>query len=247
MKIDAAVTDILDRSEIRDVRLTLPEQLDRSLYARVNKVLVAAGGKWNRAAGAHVFDGDARDIVEAMILSGEIVSVSQAFGYFATTAPVLAVVMAEAEIEAGQRLLEPSAGCGAIARAAVAAGATVDCIEIRHDAAVALNDSGLFHAVQCDDFMTMPVAPVYDRVVMNPPFGKQADLRHVRRAFDWLKPGGRLVSVMAAGVTERGNRPSVEFRAFVAAQGGRFSPLPANAFRASGTDVRTVTVVLDKP
>lgn len=247
MKIDTSIIEILDRSEIRDVRLLLPDRLDRAAYTRVNKVLTAAGAKWNRAMQAHVFQDDAREIVETMILTGTVVSVKQAFGYFATTPQVLAVLLAEAEIQPGQRMLEPSAGCGVLARAGLAAGARVDCVEIRHDAAVALHQSGLYADVQCDDFMTLPVRPVYDRVLMNPPFGNQADLRHVRRAYDWLAPGGRLVTVMASGVTQRENRLSVEFRDFVAAQGGRFAPLPENAFRASGTDVRTVTLVLDRP
>jgi predicted RNA methylase len=247
VKIDATITDILDRSEIRHGRLILPQQLDRAVYARVNKALVAAGGKWNRAAGAHVFAEDPRDVVEAMILTGEIISVKQAFGYFATTPEVLARLMEHAALESGQTLLEPSAGCGVIARAGLAAGAVVDCVEIRHDAAVALHESGLYRSVQCDDFLTMPVQPIYDRVVMNPPFARQADLRHVRQAFDWLKPGGRLVSVMSAGVVQRSNRASLDFQDFVADHGGVFEELPENAFRASGTQVRTVLVSLVRP
>ncbi len=246
MKIDSAITAILDQSEIRNSLLFLPTQLDRKDYARVDKVLNAAGGKWNRAAKAHVFPEDARAVVEAMILTGEIVSVKQAFGYFATTPAVLEILMQAARIKPGQTMLEPSAGCGVIAKAGLSAGALVDCVEIRHDAAVALNESGLYREVSCDNFLTMPVKPNYDRVVMNPPFAKQADLAHVERAFGWLKPGGRLVAVMAAGVVQRTNRASVDFRDFVASHSGRFDNLPPNAFKASGTGVNTVIVTMDR-
>lgn len=246
MKLDTAIVAILDRCEVRNAMLFLPGQLDRTTYAQVNKALVAAGGKWNRSAGAHIFGEDPRDVLEAMIQTGEIVSIKQAFGYFATTPAVLGTIMEAARISAGQIMLEPSAGCGVIARAGLSAGAQVDCVEIRHDAAVALDQAGIFRQVACDDFLTMPVRADYDRVVMNPPFAKQADLAHVRRAFDCLKPGGRLISVMASGVTERTNAASVAFRAFVEAHRGTFTALPEAAFKASGTNVRTVMVALDR-
>ena len=43
---------LLEQCECDGERLTLPAQLDRSAYLAVNKVLMAAGGKWNRKAHA---------------------------------------------------------------------------------------------------------------------------------------------------------------------------------------------------
>ena len=40
--------------------------------------------------------------------------------------------------------------------------------------------------------------PVYDTIVMNPPFEKFQDIDHVRHAFDLLKPGGRVVAISAS-------------------------------------------------
>ena len=37
----------------------------------------------------------------------------------------------------------------------------------------------------------------YDRIVMNPPFEAGQDIDHVRHAFQFLKDGGRLVSIMS--------------------------------------------------
>jgi hypothetical protein len=63
-----------------------------------------------------------------------------------------------------------------------------------------LRESGAVdHALtEADDFMEMPAAGEFDRVLMNPPFEKQQDIDHVRRAFDHLKPGGRLSSGQTA-------------------------------------------------
>ncbi len=224
----------------------LPERLDRATYSRVSTVLNAAGGRWNRAVGAHLFATDAREVVDAMILTRTVVSDRVAFGYVPTPPGVLDRVLAAADLHPGQTVLEPSAGCGVIARAAHAAGGQVDCVEIRHDAALALQASGLYGRVVCDDFLTLPVDRCYDRIAMNPPFGKQADLRHVRRAFDWLAPGGRLAAVMASGVLDRGNAASQEFRRFLDDHQGAAERLPETAFRSAGVTVATILVTLDK-
>jgi hypothetical protein len=46
--------------------------------------------------------------------------------------------------------------------------------------------------------------PIYDLVLMNPPFGKDAYIDHVRAAHKWLAPGGELISVLPNGY--RGSR-----------------------------------------
>jgi hypothetical protein len=43
----------------------------------------------------------------------------------------------------------------------------------------------------------------FDRVVMNPPFDHGADIKHVEHARKFLKPGGRLVAVVANGPRQR--------------------------------------------
>jgi 16S rRNA G1207 methylase RsmC len=82
----------------------------------------------------------------------------------------------------------------------------------------------------------------FDRVVMNPPF--DFEVEHVTLAHSMLKPGGRLVSVMSAGVLFRKDKKTSAFRALVAACGGEFTENAPGSFKASGTDVNTVTVVM---
>ncbi|MDX2528010.1 methyltransferase [Streptomyces europaeiscabiei] len=248
MKIPTAVLEVLDRAETDGPRLTLTGTLDRKLYLDTAKVLEAAGGKWSRKERAHLFDSDAADVIETVILTGEIVSKRQQFGYFPTPNPVVRQLIDLAGIEPGMRVLEPSAGRGAIALAAADAGAVVDCVEIQAEHADALRDA--HHpdvTVLVADFLTTNPQPVYDRVVMNPPFARQADIAHVRHAWTALKPGGRLVAVMSAGVTFRQNAGAVAFRAWLEASGGRLVPLPEGAFQESGTGVNTVIAVIPRP
>lgn len=55
MKIADDVLTELSAAAIDGNQLFLTDRMDRSLYQRVNKVIEAAGGKWNRKAKCHVF------------------------------------------------------------------------------------------------------------------------------------------------------------------------------------------------
>ncbi|MBT2234991.1 rRNA adenine N-6-methyltransferase family protein [Nonomuraea sp. NEAU-A123] len=77
-----------------------------------------------------------------------------------------------AEIEPGMTVLEPSAGTGNIAAAAVELGAAVDCVELDSGLAKVLAErvSGV-NRLSIRDFLDLePDGQSFDRVVMNPPF-----------------------------------------------------------------------------
>lgn len=248
MKIENDVLAVLSRADVGGNAVTLIGQLDRKLYERTNKVLEAAGGKWNRSAKAHLFDGDASARIEQIILTGDIVIPKDEFEFFPTPPAVVELLLERAEIGDGMMVLEPSAGRGAIAVAAQAAatGVSVDMYELmpaNNEALHALNLplSGVAPPV---DFLEVSPAPLYDRVVMNPPFSRQADIKHVLHALKFLKPGGLLVSVMAASVGFRENKLTTDFRALISARGGTIDPLPDGAFKTSGTMVNTVLVTI---
>lgn len=244
MKIDQDVLAVLSVAEVNGAALLLTGQLDRKLYERTNKVIEAAGGKWNRKAKAHVFDADAADRIDQMILSGEVEVPKDEFNFFPSPPAVVARLLSLADVRAGMRVLEPSAGKGAIAYACVDLGAVVDCYELMEANFAALAGDIRLGSVRRLDFLTQAPEPSYDRVVMNPPFLKQADIKHVMHALQFLKPGGRLVAVMSAGVSFRNDARTTAFRQLVEARGGSIKALPENSFKASGTGVNTVIAVV---
>jgi len=153
------------------------------------------------------------------------------------------------------RVLEPSAGRGRIALPAVAAGHDVFCVEAQPELA-----SGLMDAVRAvgphtarvivrrADFLETTQADLglFDAVAMNPPFDRGRDVDHVLHALKFLKPGGKLAAIMAAGVEYREDRQTVAFRSLVERMGGRFRDLPPGSFAESGTNVNTVVLTLKK-
>ena len=75
-------------------------------------------------------------------------------------------------------------------------------VELNTARAANLDQSGLASVVRCSDFLECSaeqLGALFDRVVMNPPFGAGADIQHITHALKMLKPGGRLVALCANG------------------------------------------------
>ncbi len=216
-------------------------QLERPEYIAVNKVLEAMGGKWNRKAGGHVFDSSPADKLEDIILTGEYDRPAD-YGYYPTPASLIDTMIEEANLSEGLTVLEPSAGQGAILEkvAPIVGADNVDCYELIPENAAHLGEN----LIECCDFLTVEPEPEYDRVIMNPPFARQQDIDHVTHALKFLKPGGRLVSIMSSGITFRQNRKALEFTELL---NNPIINSPAESFKLSGTVINTVMVVIDKP
>ena len=237
------VLAVLDRAEVEGPALRLAGQIERKLYERTDKVLRAAGGKWDRKARVHLFEGEAAEALEPIFLTGSIVGARQELGVFYTPAPLAEQVMLRAGIVAGMAVLEPSAGRGALAAPALLRRARVDCVEI-DPRSVRILASMAFRQVVEADFLTLPSEPMYDRVVMNPPFAKGQDCAHVLHALRFLRPGGRLVAIMAAGITFRDGAAWRQVREAVARK-GLIEPLPPGSFKAAGTAVNVALVTIE--
>ena len=240
--IEQDVLTVLSGAVMDGPALSITAQLDRPLYMKVNKVLTALGGKWNRKAKAHLFDDDAQDLVDAVILTGEVV-LPEDFDYFPTPSEVAEKLFELADLQPDHIALEPNAGGAAIAAPLAKLVGRVDCIEQVPAAAEELRAD--FESVIEGSLLDVEPTPDYDRIVMNPPFSKRQDIHHVLHAAKFLKPGGRLVSVMAAGVTFREDKLAKEFRAFVEEHNGSIETLPEQSFKSSGTTVNTVVVILE--
>lgn len=98
------------------------------------------------------------------------------------------------------------------------------------------------------DFLETAGPPLYDVVLMNPPFEQARDIKHVMHAFHHhLRPGGRLVAIVSTGALYRSDRLAQSFRAMV----DEVSPDPDGVALPSGTfddtGVASLIVQLHKP
>jgi predicted RNA methylase len=177
------------------------------------------------------------------------------FGEFFTSEDVAERVIEMAYIREGDLVLEPSAGSGVLAKAARAKGGKVTCIEIQDGLAFELATKHGFPETYTGDFLLREPKnfPEFDVIVMNPPFDRGRDCDHVRHAFQFLKPGGRLVAIMSARAEFAEDARHKALHDLIAAQRGRYdnagrewSDLPEKSFAHAGTNVNTVILSFKK-
>jgi predicted RNA methylase len=235
------VRAVLENSRIEGNNLYLPEgQLERKLYQSVDKHIKNCGGKWNRSAKAHVFESCPKEKLGMVLEKGVSVDEKTLLQAFYTPKEV-AERAAELLDCKGLTVLEPSAGAGALIDAAFKFGAKyVDWVEIDSVKAEKLKEK--YGNGICQDFLSyyntrmgMTDGFQYQRVLINPPFTKNQDIKHVLHAIEnWLAPGGRLVAIMPAKP-----HPKLD----------KYNPteyeIEAGAFKESGTMVKTKLVVID--
>ena len=247
--IPEQVLTVLSTVEIEGNNVRITAQLDRKLYLAVNKVLDRIGGKWNRKAKAHVFDVNPTERLEVVINSG-VLDPKIKTGYFPTPAPIIDRMIELADIKPGQMILEPSAGQGAIAdkivpykpKPLVLCELLIENCHILREKGYACHSDFLKYETHC-----IINNIKFDRIIMNPPFERQADIDHVTAAYGLLAPGGILVTIMSAGVLFRENKKTVEFRENIMEPHGTYlDKLPAGAFKESGTMVNTILLRLEK-
>ena len=156
------------------------------------------------------------------------------------TPPELAKeLVALAGVRKDSRVLEPEAGIGNIADAAKEVTDHVDCIERMTDFCEILKLKK--HNVIGNDLLTAETAPIYDAVVMNPPFSEECE--HIKRAFDFLRPGGSLVAVCSSSIQWKSTRKYEQFRDWLSEHTHSINECGAK-FEMTG--VHTVVLVVDK-
>lgn len=156
------------------------------------------------------------------------------------TPPELAKeLVALAGVRKDSRVLEPEAGIGNIADAAKEVTDHVDCIERMTDFCEILKLKK--HNVIGNDLLTAETAPIYDAVVMNPPFSEECE--HIKRAFDFLRPGGSLVEVCSSSIQWKSTRKYEQFRDWLSEHTHSIDECGAK-FEMTG--VHTVVLVVDK-
>ena len=112
--IPDVIRDSLTTMTVLGTSAKLSAQLDRADYSKVNKILEALGGKWNKKAGAHVFTGsDPEEVIATYLETGKLDN-PEKFGFFPTPAPLARELVELAGLQPGDTVLEPQAGTGGL-------------------------------------------------------------------------------------------------------------------------------------
>ncbi len=193
------------------------------------------------------YRGEKKKADPIVALAREIALGKYGVDYFPTPRPIATDMANLADVRPGMKVLEPSAGTGYLADAAREMGGEVDTIEQSHKMVELLRMKG--YTVDQGDFLEREPKAEYDRIMMNPPFGGGADMDHVRHAYEFLKPGGKLVAIVSEGVFGRSGSKEKSFRDWLDELGGDSEKMPEGSFLQSDvkTGVRTRMITIDKP
>lgn len=168
--------------------------------------------------------------------------------YYATPEPVGLKMVQWAGIRPGDKVLEPSAGHGAIARF-IPGQTEVTMVEpslnLSQRAALANGGARIVNS-RFEDF---PRNNKFDAIPMNPPYGMggKTAYEHLAKAVQHLREGGRIVALLP-----RGGQADQRFNAFMktAKEEGLHLiadvAMPRATFERAGTQVNTRILVLDK-
>lgn len=217
------------------------KKLSPKLWNRVKKLIEDNGGQWVIQRQKFWTEEDPSGWYMSTIMAGKAVNLKKERQAFYTPEETAKQVVKLAKV-VGKSVLEPSSGEGSLALECRKQGASyVVCNEIDKACYIKLRDMG-FAASNGDFLEVVDGIAYYDRVVMNPPFTKDAYVKHIAHAMKFLAPDGRLVSVIpgkevSPKLKKALDKFSCHYDIYV---------LPKHAFRESGTDVQCSVLVVDK-
>ena len=248
--LDNEVLDVLRPAWCEGNNLKLPpKRLKRDLYDRVNEVLLRLGGKWKGGkTQAHVFDEDPAPLL-AQVLSNGKMPITNPLAFYWTSDKTIDRIIATICI-APKKILEPSAGDGAIVKRLLMIYPEAEITAIELDGKRAAKLRGLSKNVNIveDDFLNH--SGFYDCVIMNPPFAVERDqleyVSHIHRAYDLLLPGGLLRSIAPESILFSDYRRITNLRRAIL-KNGSIEKLDEGSFYEAGTMIKTVLVKMTKP
>jgi SAM-dependent methyltransferase len=161
-----------------------------------------------------------------------------AFQLFQTPAALAVRLVQAAGVAGGSRVLEPSAGLGALLDALPSCD--VVAVEMAQNIAGELyrQDRPRVKILQRDFLSVTPAETgLFDSVVMNPPFHMRDDIRHILHAKEFLKPGGTLAALcLDTDHREQKLKPLAS----------SWEKIEAGAFSKQGTRVATALLTIRK-
>lgn len=174
----------VDRVGIARLRYDVDESTPQAKEAA--RVLEGIGGVRTEPR-TYAFDYNPKEAIEDIVMSG-CVPDKVAHQYYPTPERIARIAVEMANIAPGHRVLEPSAGQGAIADLILG----VECVELSRLHCKVLEAKG--HKVTMADFMDWSGGH-FDRIVMNPPYSKGRWQAHVERA---ARMADRVVAIVPA-------------------------------------------------
>lgn len=238
----------LRKCKVEGDTLYLPPISDGALpnYPEVRKALLNAGSKYKR--NTFVFPSDAQPFIDRLC-SGESINIKKEFQFFPTPTDIADWLVGFANIKAEHRILEPSAGQGALIDAIVRQfpEMMVECFEIMPENAAILEKHNSAIVIG-HDFLEPYIDEKegFDRIIANPPFSKNQDIDHIKKMYEFLRLNGQLVSVASNHWRISCNKKETAFREWLGELNATLYEIEGGKFKEAGTMIGCCIIVIDK-
>jgi len=245
---------ILQNWRIEDNMFFLQWTLDRKQYININEVLNTIGLIWNRWKKAHISDLSNEELKEALddiIETGEVETLKETikkFQFFPTPEELCYKMINELDIKEDDKILEPSAWLWNI----------VKCILNKYPARLFklyINELDKLKVDELEkidwingkvinkDFLDFIWVMEYDKIIMNPPYSKKQDYKHIKKAIELLKDWWRIVWLISRWILFREDykdlKEDIESHWYI-------EEIEAWVFKESWTMVWTCLIVYNK-
>ena len=214
-------------------------------YSKIKKALLDAGGKYKR--NGFDFLSDAQPIMNKLI-GGDKINIKKDFQFFETPTELADRMVSLAQLSSSHVVLEPSAGRGALLRSIerIVSRSKIQAVELMPSNADQLEKDG--YIVIEGDFLAVSLNDLgpYERIIANPPFSQNQDIDHIRKMYEVLSVGGRLVSIASASWSFGMQKKQIAFREWLNELNAEYHELPAGTFSESGTNVASYLIIIDK-
>ena len=239
-------------------------EVSETTWAEYKEVMERLGGKYTSKKRGFAFAYDPAELIK-QVWATKTLPARNPFAFFPTPREVvdqlIELIVADDERigwptfkNAPHRILEPSAGTGAISKRikeVMDKGCVLEILELDPlNRAVLRKHFELGRELkEQPDFLQFVPAHPYDVIIMNPPFSVDSNpyvyIDHINHAMSMLDTGGKLAAVAPVGFTFRDDKKSVAFLRDVCNMGG-WVELGGGAFKKSGTMANTVLIYMTK-
>lgn len=218
-------------------------------YDEVKPIVEHLNGHWRERYGCFVFGEDVSELLLEALCYGVDISEDYRWReenqFYPTPMRVAKRVVELAEVENGMSILEPSAGTGNLLDCLPKGDYFISCIEPMTMNCEVLKKKGyMVNQSTFEDVYNK--LPLFDRVIMNPPFSGQRDIKHVTMAYHLLKPDGVLCAVISENALYYKTKTTENFKSFLKDINAYVEPVPSCSFEESGTTIETVLIKLRK-
>ena len=244
-----SVEEILKHCTLENNVIKLPNvQFNKKSYAEAKKWIEEAGGSWEGGkTQGFTFPFNAERVFK-ILHDGKRCNLQQEFQFFSTPPEVADyIVMLSGGVSENEKILEPSAGTGAIIDAIhrSCSSVIVDCFELMPENKEILSKKDRIRIIG-DDFYECDSIGMYDKILANPPFSKNQDIKHLMKMYEHINEGGVIVAITSDHWRISKEKICTDFSEWLNSIGGEVYDIDEGSFKESGTSIKTSVVVIKK-